>query len=381
MKILQVIQFVSRMMGGSSIAVCELSKNLVRLGNEVTVCTSDYAYDQEYAGRLTGVEIVKFKSFGGKLRYTPGMGAWLKQNIKNYDVIQLNNYWSYQNIIAMRCAVTAGVPYVFCAHGSLPIHFGSYLMKMIFDKTYGRQILCNAAGVVAIAPMEQAQMIKRGIGRNLIHIVPNGIKAPEDVGLSGEEIRRQYGIKENERIVLFLGRIHKIKGVDLLVEAFNNVQKVRKDLRLMIVGPDDGHLDFVRSMIDRYNLSEKVLIVGPLFGKKKYQAYKSAAIYVLPSRYEMFGSTILEACSCGTPVIITDTCGIKDVIQDFCGEVIPFDISALEKAIISLLDNDGLRKEYGNNGYKMVREQYSWDKIAKLYESVYIEVTSSKRPF
>ncbi|MEK7376525.1 MAG: glycosyltransferase [Candidatus Margulisiibacteriota bacterium] len=380
LKIMQVIQFFSPEMGGSVGNVFGLSKTLVKMGHEVTICTTDFAFDEGYAKELKGVQVKKFASKYGKYRYTPEMKDWLEQETKNYDVLHLNNYWGYQNMVSSAAATKAGVPYVVSPHGSIPIIMNGFIKKYLFDLVFGARILRNASRVVGVSDLEKRQIASKGVSDNKIVTISNAVILPPEGIKDGQEFRKRYGIPENKKILLYLGRLHKRKGVDILIKAFSKLLADKYNAVLVITGPDDGFEKEAHALIKGLGIEKDVLLTGPLYGRDKYLAYYAADIYVLNSSYEIFGNTILEACSCGTPVVINDKGGIAGVVAGNCGEVAKYDYEDLAKKIKVLLDSPQKRASYGEMGYKMVRENFTWDKIAKLYESVYIEVTSSKSP-
>ena len=125
-------------------------------------------------------------------------------------------------------------------------------------------------------------------------------------------------------------------------------------------------------------ISDKVLFTGPLYGEKKLEAYVDADVYVLPSVYETFPVSVLEACACGTPVIVTDRCGIADVIDGQVGLVVTYDKNQLQDALQRVLSDDQMRQRFGNGGKSLVREKSNWSKITELMESVYLSCLSSR---
>lgn len=378
LKIMQVIQFFSPKMGGSVGNVYGLSKTLAKMGHEVTICTSDYAFDNEYAKELPGVRIEKFASKFGKFIYTPKMKNWLLENIDKYDILHLNNYWGYQNIVASDVAIKMNVPYVISPHGSIPVIINSYLRKLVFDVKYGRMILKNAQMAIATSEMEKKQIESKGISSHRIEVIPNGIFLPPVSKDDLTVFRKKYGLGSCDKVILYLGRIHKGKGVDILLLAFSEILKTFNNARLVIVGPDDGYLNNIKKIIKDKLLQKKVVITGPLYGDDKYRAYKAADIYVLNSSYEIFGNTILEACGCGVPVIINDQCGISSVIKDKCGLTVKYDKDDLADAIAKLLLSDELRREFSKNGEEMVKRSFTWEVIAKRYESLYYNVCQNR---
>lgn len=340
----------------------------------MVIYTTEESFNKEYASSLNSVKVCAFPSYFGYFRYSPEMRSALEQNLAEFDLVHLNNYWSYQNILAARYADKYGVPYVLAPHGSLPIMMRGYLRKWAYEIIYGRNILKKAAKIIAVSKMEYDQAISRGVAADKIKIIPNAIDLSLIPSIVKGSFRKKYEIKDREKVILFLARIHPIKGVDLLVRAFAELCKTMNDVKLVIVGPDDGYLATLRKMIGYFHLEGKVLLTGPLYEKEKYAAYSDSDIYVLPSKYDIFAITILEAFACGLPVIITENQGLAEYVKDRAGEVIRYNWQDLMRALEKLLGNNEKKREYGRNAKIMVNEYFNWDKIIDLYEEAYLEV-------
>jgi len=154
------------------------------------------------------------------------------------------------------------------------------------------------------------------------------------------------------------------------LEAFSLITKEYSNVKLVIAGPDDGYLSIIKNQIDNLRIHDKVLFTGPLYGQEKNAAYVDADVYVLPSRYEVFGNTILESYACGTPVIVTDRCGISDFVKNV-GCVVNFDRNELRDAIIVLLKDNDLRARLGREGRELVMKQFDLSEIVTCFEKVY----------
>ena len=139
MKILQAIPFFTPARGGSVTAPYNISKHLAKRGHEVTVFTTDFEFDEEYAKSLDGVCVVPFHCIAniGLMLISPEMKKQLKKEIKNFDVIHIHNFRSYQNIIVHHYAKKYGVPYVLQAHGSVLPLFQKQRLKKFFDLFLG----------------------------------------------------------------------------------------------------------------------------------------------------------------------------------------------------------------------------------------------------
>lgn len=390
MKILQVISSFppAYAYGGALNVAFEISKGLVERGHEITVCTTD-VFDS--CSRLKcpinpieidGIEVYHFKNLSNKLAWRnlpidPGFNGFLKNNIKNYNIIHLHEYRSFQAIIVNHYAKKYEVPYALQAHGSAPRVLEKRRMKTLFDIIWGNGLLRNATKIIALTSRESKQYLEMGIDKNKIKIVPNGIDLSKYDKLPEEgAFRRRYSIDPDERIVLSLSRIHKIKGIDLLVNSFANLDKELKNIRLVIVGPDGGFLPILKRQIDKLQLKEKVLITGPLIGESKLEAYVDADVYVLPSIYETFPMTVLESCACGTPVVVTDRCGIADIVENNAGYVVEYDQIKLQSALHRMLTDDTSRRILGRNAKNLVRNGFNWSVILDKYEKIYEDVIS-----
>ena len=389
MKILQVTPaFVPSKFGGVKAVSYNLSRTLAKRGHEVTVYTTDadigYSRLRGVYGirNVDGIDVRYFRNLSNLLAWRHhlwlplGMIKAMKKEIKTFDIIHLHDFRSIQNIIAHHYAKKHRIPYVLQAHGSVLPFFQKQRLKKIFDLFFGYKILKNASKVIAVTKTEAEQYKKMGVDENKIKIVPNGIDLSEYEYLPKRgEFRRKYLIQDDEKMILYLGRIHKIKGIDLLVNAFADLVKELDDVRLIIVGPDDGSLSTLKKQIEDLKIGDRILFTGPLFESDKLKAYVDADVYVLPSVYEIFGITVLEAWACGTPVVITDRCGIADIINGQAGLVVPYDKDQLQNALLHLLSDNKIRQQFGEKGKLLVRERFNWEEIAEQVENVYQSVT------
>lgn len=383
MKILHVTPYFTPLRGGDVNVCYNLCKQLSKRGHEVTIVTTDFELDKEYAGGLEkiGAVIIPFHCVANVklLLISPSMRSWVRSNVRNFDIIHMHAHRDFQNIVARHYARKYSIPYVLQAHGSVTTFFQKGVLKRIFDRVWGYAILRDAAKVIAATGVEAEQYKSMGVNEDKIEIVPNGIDLEEFSNLPPRGVfRRKYGLNDYQRVILYLGRIDKIKGLDLLANAFAGLSGDFNEAKLVIVGPGDGYLLALKRLIKQLKIEEKVLFTGPLYGQEKLQAYVDADVYVLPSSYEIFGITVLEACACGTPIIVTDRCGIANIIDSQAGLVVTYDKNQLQDAIQRVLSDDQLRQRLGNSGKLLVREKFNWEKIAEQVESIYLSCLESK---
>jgi len=392
MRILQVIPYFYFSWSRDRLAesvdlIYNLSRSLLHRGHEVTIYTTDAINQSRKPGYRTdiinidGIEVREFKSLGRKLGQShhicisPAMIPAMGKEIDGFDVVHLHEYRTFQNILAHHYAKKNGVPYVLQAHGSLPRIVSKMRLKQAYDNLWGYRLLRDASKVIAVTGMEVEQYETFGVKEDKIETIPNGVDLSVFDNLPARgEFRKKHGLGDDQKIILYLGRIHKIKGLDLLAEVFSDLSRAQNDVKLVIVGQDDGYLASLNKLVADLEISDRVLFTGPLYRWDKLSAYVDADVYVLPSIYEIFGVTIIEALACGTPVIVTEQCGIADVIGGQAGLVVPYDREPLKDALLTMLTNDESRREFGEKGKSLVREKFSWEIIAKQVEEVYREV-------
>ena len=384
MKILQVIPVFNppELYGGSQQVVYQISKELVKRGHEVTIYTSDVKRSNlkerisTKVEKVDKVKVIHFrtispclsKNFG--IMITPEMKNMLEHE-KIFDIVHVHEVRGYQHIIVWKYAKN-GVPYVIQAHGNLDQRKG--LFRKLYDYFYLHRILANARICIALNEYEVEQYSRMGVDLNKIIVLPNGIDLTEYSNLPAKgSFKRKFGIPDSEKILLYLGRIHKVKGLDLLVRAFSNVLAEFDGVKLIIAGVDDGYLSELKALIKALKIEDTILFTGPLYGRDKLEAYVDADVYVLPSRYETFPMGLLEAYACGKPVIASKVGGLKDLVID--GETgLLFnvgDFRQLAEKILFLLNDEDTTNEMGKKARRFVEESYPIEKTVDILERIY----------
>ena len=181
----------------------------------------------------------------------------------------------------------------------------------------------------------------------------------------------------DQPLILFLGRINKKKGTDMLVDAFRQLKML--DAYLAIAGPDDGQLAEVKALIGRYHLEQRVSLPGLLSGLDVLAAFQDADLFVLPCRADTFPFAIIEACLAGTPMVITDRCEIADMVRDRVADIVPFDACAFAAGMERLLTDRERYQRYRANCQIMIRDTFSIEAVVDQLESLYERVIAEKR--
>lgn len=387
MKILQVISSFppAYSYGGPARMAYETSKHLVKNGHDVTVYTTD-VYDaksrlkyKENPMMMDGIKVYHFKNISNSLAknnfpIAPAMALALSRNIKDFDVIHINEYRTLQAKFVQYYASKYGIPYILQPRGTAPT-ISKGKQKEIFDYFFGYGIVSDASKIIATSRIESNQYGKvfPGFDNEKVVHIPNPIDIETYANLPKKgEFRKKYHIDNNDKMILFLSRIHERKGADLLIEAFGDLKKELENTKLVIAGPDEGYLDKLKSLVKELEIERDVIFPGPLYEKHKLEAYVDADVFVLPSKdyYESFGNVVLEACACGTPVIVTENCGISEWFKDGLGYVVKPSKIDLFNSLYQVFYIEDLKNTQMFKAKKFALE-FSWNRIIEKYEMAY----------
>lgn len=319
------------------------------------------------------------KSQIGKLWpfYSSALTKALAERIPENDLIHIHEIWHYPCYIAYKNAKKTSKPYVVTIHGELEPWCVDHkaLKKKIYWSLIQKRIL-NAASAIQAITKEEAEGIRAfGISAPIV-VIPNGIEPMDFQSLpSREELERLYPDLVGKKVLLFLGRIHQKKGLDILAKAFGQIAGNRSDLHLLIVGPDnDDYRNQVEKLLESMEVLDKTTFAGMLTEREKLAALSRADICAIPSYSDVRTIVALEAMACGVPLVITRQCHFPEVAEANAGIVIEPNSDQLADALNRLIDDPKLCKEMGENGRRLVMENFTWDKIAdkmiQLYEIV-----------
>ncbi|HII94941.1 MAG TPA: glycosyltransferase [Candidatus Methanofastidiosum sp.] len=377
MKILHVIPYFTPKRGGDVNVCYNLSKQIVKGGHDVTIITTDFEFDEKYTKDLeeTGIKVVPFHCVANIKLFliSPSMKKWLKKEIKTFDIIHMHDFRSYQNVIVYHYAKKYIIPYVLQPHGSTPRVIEKKKLKWLFDVAFGYKILKDATGVIAVSKEEAEYDRQMGADDKKISVIYNGMDIESFKSLpEREKFKEKYDIQG--KMILYLGRIHKSKGIDIIINAYTKLIKEMGDIALVIAGSDDGYKKELERLAEKLNLGNKVKFTGFVDENDKMAAYVDADLFVHTVRYMGgVGLTPLEAILCNTPVIVTEECG--EVIKEAnCGYLVKYgDVEGLKEKIKVILEKPEEVKELVEKGKKYIIENLTWNKATEKILRKYLE--------
>lgn len=343
--------------GGPARSVSRLAEALAVIGIEVGVWAPDAsAIDTEFLRRDGGVRRLNGSAERALAEFGP------------VDLIHDNGIWLPHNHRLAGLAARRGVPRVLSPRGMLEpwaMNYKRWKKRLAWYLYQGRDIRL-AAALHATAASEVHQIGLLGLP-GPVHVVPNGVDLPEGRVSEG-------GGGDGVRTALFMGRVHPVKGLPMLVEAWRQVGPA--GWRLRVVGPDEGgHRGEVEAMVSRAGLGAEWSFEGPFDGDAKREAFESASLLVLPTYTESFGMVVAEALAHGVPVITTQGAPWERLPLEGCGwwtAVSPEGLAGAMEEAFGMAPEE--LRVMGERGRLWVQRDFSWSSIAVGMRGVYEKV-------
>ena len=391
--------------GGMNVYVRDLTRELGRMGIHVDVFTRSQdehvphvVHELGFGNRVvhvpSGPETPKAKS--ELANYIPDFVEGIKQFAIekgiHYDVIH-SHYWMSGLAAEALSDAWGGTPIVHMFHtlGEMKNRVArSESERAGVDRLKGeRQVLRRADRIIAatIAEITQLRFLYRAESRKLV-IIPPGVDTSHFYPIPADEAKQYLGLKPENRMALFVGRIEPLKGLDTLIQAMSclDLREIHRPVHLAIIGgePDVIPEDMTEEMTRLQKLCDDLCMGGMVvfLGKRGQDTlpyyYSAAEVVVMPSLYESFGMVALEAMACGTPVIASEVGGLGYLVQnDVTGYTIPdSDPAELCEKLASRLGDANLRESMGQRAAEYALD-YAWEKIATRIVEVYMGLVNS----
>jgi len=379
MRILQVTPRFPPAIGGVEEHVYRISRELARRGHTVTVITSneeDGKICPLVKENLDGIQVYRFPLFMPsvfrELWLIPEVVSILRE--LQGDIVHAHGYRCLSSFEAVYVSHLRGVPSVLTPHGIYPPRsLINRFAKSFFDKSSGRLLLDFSDRIVALSEHNKCLVSNLGASEDKIAIIPNGVVVEEYTSLRRSK-RILEELHSDGPILLYVGRIDWNKRVDRIVEALPAILKDFPSAKLVVVGPDYSNcVDELRDMSRKLEVEDSLVITGNVPREKLLEFYSVADVFLLPSSYEGFGISMLEAMCSRIPVIASPSGGPGDILSDrthalLLKESNPNEISRLVHAVLT---DYSLREELVKNAFELVETKYTWKIVVNQLETVY----------
>lgn len=362
MHILHTAITINRAHGGTASMIARLCSAETESGTRVTLATTE-PYQEKLCFELNRQVGTLTLPKHNTIR---SLNAWCAA--EKVTVIHNHGLWSRSSHVAARLACMANIPLITTAHGMLrPWALAHKRWKKILGWHLYQARDLNAAKVLhATCEAERIEIEKLRLSPPSVTI-PIGLDLPP--APSGTQPRCQ-----TPRIALFIGRIHPVKGLEMLIEAVATLRPA--NWHFILAGPDeDRHSEKLRSLIDKHSLESLFSFPGPVNETEKANLLQRASLFILPSFTENFGIVVGEALSYEVPVLTTTGTPWHELIKARCGWVVQPNIEAITAGLQAALStpNEELTA-MGGNGRKLIESRYRWDNVTQQFINLYEKV-------
>jgi glycosyltransferase involved in cell wall biosynthesis len=359
--------------GGLGSSTAALHRQMRLSGLSSVLCTTRGGRPQCPVGDAFEFPRIKPDAF----YFSPALQQQAPELVGDADVLHGHGLYVGTNFVFGREARRQSKPLVYHTHGFFEpwILNRSVWKKKLVHWTFENANFKSVRLWRALTAKEAGQIRAQGIKAPIV-IIPNGLnlqdypRPAEPLPVIASPLIAKL-TKTGLRL-LFLGRIHPKKGLDLLLRAWAALRPDRKDWQLVIAGPDENsYLQEISDLVRNLELMEEVCFTGPVTGSIKNELLHSADLFVLPSYSEGFPMSLLEAMACGVPVMATRACNFPDITASGAGWECDAELSSLTKTLRQALCAGEIeRQERGQKGCQLVEREYAWPAlVARLVEA------------
>ena len=399
MKILYVINQISDWSGDSGLLW--LTVNLMqKRGHDVSIATTDgnpfkdpssfkkyseitkkISTSSKNVITINGTAIIPVHSVSSNFgMYSMNARSIAKKTVKNFDLIHIYSWYHHIGIEFFKAAKKYNIPVVFTAMGTLQSDAQNFnkTQKSIIDLLYTKKIIQYASVLHSVGSSEIKSYTQLGGDTKKIIQIENGID-PKDFEITTKsDILIRLNL-ENKYYILYLGRLHPKKGIELLLDSFKNISMDDK-IYLVIAGSgEDDYVKKIKEYTKSLGLSNNVKFAGLVSHEEKFTLLKNAKIFSLPSKSDVHPRAIQEALFMGVPVVISNECDYPEVEEYNAGIIVNQDSKQVTNAFKKILCDQNIDK-ISNNAKKLIHERFlGIDQIMK-FEKIYLDILS-KKPF
>jgi len=368
MRVIHIISSIDLSKGGPPKSVSDLAHHQAKQGIKVTILTNKSS--NPYIKESTHPRLKLIFVEGSFKKY---LSKYLKT--ERVDLMHGHDLWQMPLHYMAQLGRKYNIPYIITPRGTLepwPLSVKKWKKKLALY-IYQRNDLEKAACIHATSQMELDNIRKLQF-KNDIALISNGIDLKEFPKYMKKE-------KYEKKTILYLSRISRKKGIEILIEAWGRLEKsLRRNWIIEIAGNGDkNYIASLQSLIIKKGLAKEIMIIGPQFGKDKLEAYKGADLFVLPTYSENFGIVVAEALANEVPVITTNGTPWAKINTSKSGWYIDVGVTPLVKALNEAMKTtEDERNIMGINGRKLIKENYSVNSVAAKTIELYKWITENE---
>jgi glycosyltransferase involved in cell wall biosynthesis len=387
MRVLHVIPSVPHVRGGPSLVVMDMVKALRAKNVDAEIATTndngDYLLDVplQKLVEYKQVPIWFFSRFSPTVKlvreyaFSWQLTAWLWDKISEYDILHIHAIFSYTSTMAMAIARLKNVPYIVIPHGLLSEWSlqQSTRRKQIYMRLIEEANLNHSQAIHLTSQLEQQEVAQLGLSVPSF-VLPHGLSQPTLILNARHRLREHLQVAADEPIILFLSRLHPKKGLDYLIPALGKLTHHRFTFVVAGSGCKEYEAE-IESALVATGISDRTHFTGFIGGETKNLFIQGSDLFVLTSHAENFGLAVLEALAVGVPVLVTPGVALAAVVQEHqLGYVPELDVLAIAQAIEEYLTHPQAAKDMGDRARQIIREQYTWDKVAAKMVEIYQDI-------
>ncbi len=392
MRILFVINQISEWRGDSGL-VWYSAKFLKNKGHEISIVTTDgnpsknkdedldylsilkkLSNENDEPVTINGIPIYSthctIESFG---MYAPNAKSLAKKIIRNFDLIHIYSWYHHIGIEFFKIAKSYGIPLIASLMGTLQPDAHNFYKhrKSLVDFLYTKKMLSYASALHSVGDSEKDAYLKFGVDPKKIYKIENGINL-EDFELKNESDVLKKNCIDEKPYILFLSRINKKKGLELLLNSFKILKNSNQKIYLVISGTGDPvYVEQIKKYVKELELENWVIFTGLVSHDEKITLFKSAKLFSLISISDIHPRAVEEALTMGVPVVISKESDFPEVTKYDAGIVVDRDEKLIANAFKKLLEDDDLLKEFSKNAQTLIKENFLLKNQIEKFEQLY----------
>lgn len=367
--------------GGPVRSTAALYEGLIKLGVDITVITTDANGGQKLDVPLLtptdvdGVQVIycPTKSRPSSAFHSPGLIDEAKRHIPHADIVNLQTFWGYATRPLTRYCIDHQMPYFVSMRGQLmdyamkQMRWTKRLKKHAFLHYTGYHYLNHAAALHCTSALEIAHLQAYPIDTPTF-LVPNSIDVHKFKDLPPRgQLRTRYHIPEDALVIVMIGRVHSVKNPHIAVAALSAAQTLPTGVHLLMVGPDEHHLQItLEEQARQAGCANRLHFTGLVQREELLQVFADSDLLVMPSQTENFGMSAAEAMAAGLPILVSDIVPVGEWAKKAAaGETAACNTGVFSEVAVSMLSNPARLKKMGQNGKAAATKFFDHQVIAK----------------